>query len=64
MPAHVRGEDCPVAYLLYGSGLRLMEALRLRIKDVNCSCQQVKTTRVYTHLIRKGANAVCSPLHG
>lgn len=47
--AHLRGEHCQVANLLYGSGLRLMEALRLRVKDVNFSCQQV--------LVRDGKGA-------
>lgn len=49
MLAHLRGEHCLVANLLYGSGLRLMEALRLRVKDVNFSCQQV--------LVRDGKGA-------
>ena len=31
-----------VAKLLYGSGLRLNEALRLRIKDLDFSQQQIK----------------------
>ncbi len=33
--AHVRGVSQLVAYLLYGSGLRLLEALTLRVKDVD-----------------------------
>ncbi|MCK9488834.1 MAG: integron integrase [Xanthomonadales bacterium] len=33
--AHLRGTQWLVASLLYGSGLRLLEALRLRIKDVD-----------------------------
>jgi integron integrase len=33
--AHMQGEVWLVASLLYGSGLRLMEALRLRVKDVD-----------------------------
>ena len=33
--AHLQGEVWLVASLLYGSGLRLMEALRLRVKDVD-----------------------------
>jgi integron integrase len=33
--AHLQGEVWLVVSLLYGSGLRLMEALRLRVKDVD-----------------------------
>src|SRR5437016_10351831 len=33
--AHLKGEDKLIASLLYGSGLRLMEAVRLRVKDVD-----------------------------
>ncbi len=33
--AHLEGSHHLVASLLYGSGLRLMEALRLRVKDVD-----------------------------
>lgn len=33
--AQLRGEHWMVAMLLYGAGLRLMEALRLRVKDVD-----------------------------
>jgi integron integrase len=47
--AHLRGEHCLVANLLYGSGLRLMEALRLRVKDVSFAYQQV--------LVRDGKGA-------
>jgi integron integrase len=39
--AHLRGEHGLVANLLYGSGLRLMEALRLRVKDLNFPYQQL-----------------------
>jgi integrase len=30
-----------MASLMYGAGLRLMEAVRLRVKDVDFQCQQV-----------------------
>lgn len=33
--SELSGRDCLVASLLYGSGLRLMEALHLRVKDVS-----------------------------
>ncbi len=33
--AHLRGEDKLIVSLLYGSGLRIMEAVRLRIKDID-----------------------------
>jgi integron integrase len=33
--AHLKGEPRLVASLLYGSGLRIMEAVRLRVKDID-----------------------------
>ena len=33
--AHMRGEDKLIASLLYGAGLRIMEAVRLRVKDID-----------------------------
>lgn len=44
-----------VAGLLYGSGLRVLEALRIRVKSV-------KTTQIYTHVLNRGGIAVRSPL--
>src|SRR5437870_3650808 len=35
--AHLKGEDKLIASLLYGSGLRIMEAVRLRVKDIDFS---------------------------
>lgn len=37
----LRGDDWLVASLLYGSGLRLMEALRLRVKDLDFERKQI-----------------------
>jgi len=39
--AHLGGEARLVATLLYGSGLRLLEALRLRVKDVDLSRNEI-----------------------
>ncbi len=37
----VQGSSRLVALLLYGSGLRLMEALRLRVKDIDFGSNQI-----------------------
>lgn len=47
--AELDGEMHLVAQLLYGSGLRLMEALRLRVKDVDFEYSQI--------VVRDGKNA-------
>jgi integron integrase len=39
--AHLAGEPRLVATLLYGSGLRLLEALRLRVKDLDLSRNEI-----------------------
>jgi integron integrase len=39
--AHLTGQHLLMARLLYGSGLRLMECLRLRIKDVDFEMRQI-----------------------
>lgn len=39
--SHMHGEHWLAATLLYGSGLRLMECLRLRIKDVDFGFKQI-----------------------
>lgn len=41
----LRGDAWLVAALLYGSGLRLMEALTLRVKDVDLERQEVRLRR-------------------
>lgn len=38
---HLRGETWLMANLLYGSGMRLMEAVRLRVKDVDFNEKQI-----------------------
>ncbi len=47
--SHLHGAPLLVAGLLYGSGLRLMEALRLRVKDVDFQYAQI--------LVREGKGA-------
>lgn len=39
--AHLDGVNHLIASLLYGSGMRLMEGLRLRVKDVDFEYQQI-----------------------
>lgn len=39
--AHLKGENKSIASLLYGSGLRIMEAVRLRVKDIDFSRQEI-----------------------
>jgi integron integrase len=43
--AHVRGVSQLVAFLLYGSGLRLLEALTLRVKDVDFGRSEIVIRR-------------------
>ena len=39
--ARLDGRDWLMASLLYGSGLRLMECLRLRVKDLDFACNEI-----------------------
>jgi integron integrase len=39
--AHLTGGRWLLASLMYGSGLRVMECLRLRVKDVDLACRQI-----------------------
>jgi integron integrase len=39
--AHLNGENRLVAGLLYGSGLRIMEAVRLRVKDIDLTRHEI-----------------------
>ncbi len=61
--------------LLYGGGLRLLEALRLRIKDLDFERREITvregkgdkdkvTTMIYTHVRNRGGRGVRSPADG
>lgn len=39
--AHLKGEHKLIASVLYGSGLRIMEAVRLRVKDIDFARQEI-----------------------
>ena len=39
--ANIKGEHKLIASLLYGSGMRIMEAVRLRVKDIDFSRQEI-----------------------
>ena len=54
--AHLKGEYWLVGNLPYGAGLRLNEALQLRVKDIRFEYRQVMVRSA------KGANAAQSPL--
>lgn len=56
-----------MAKLLYGTGMRLMELLNLRIKHIGTIQEllghsDVSTTMIYTHVLNKGGMGVYSPL--
>ncbi len=46
----LRGTSALVARLLYGSGLRILECLRLRVKDIDFACREI--------LVRDGKGAM------
>ena len=54
--ALLEGEPQLVVKLLYGSGLRIMEAARLRVKDVDLAMKQVTVRSVQVSPIRAGVN--------
>jgi len=64
----LKGPHQLMAILLYGSGLRLMECARLRVKDIDPSASSghtlpsIRTTMIYTHVLNRGRLAVRSPL--
>ena len=41
VPARLDGEQALIADLLYGAGLRLIECMRLRVKDVDFGQNQI-----------------------
>jgi site-specific recombinase XerD len=60
----MNGTHALMAKLIYGTGMRLMECVRLRIQDVDFGQghADVKTTEIYTHVMRRDIDAVRSPL--
>ena len=58
--AHLDGQNWLMASLLYGSGLRLMDCIRLRVKDIDFEYRQI--TMIYTHVLNRGGRGVRSPL--
>ena len=59
--SHLHGRHLLMAKLLYGSGLRLMECVRLRVQEL-MGHANVKTTEIYTHVMASNIDAVTSPL--
>jgi site-specific recombinase XerD len=70
---HLEGSKWIVGALLYGAGLRLLECLRLRVKDIDFGYKQITvrdgkgakdriTTMIYTHVLNKGGKGVRSPI--
>ena len=54
--AQLAGTSGLIGGLLYGAGLRLMEALRLRVKDVDFDYGQITVRPGVTTLYNSGAN--------
>lgn len=59
--AKMDGLPALLARLLYGTGMRLMEGMRLRIRDVDFS--DINTTVIHTRVLKVAACDTASPLH-
>src|SRR5437870_10491819 len=57
--AHLKGEDKLIASLLYGSGLRIMEAVRLRVKDIDFSRGEITVRDGSPREIKYEMNTYC-----
>lgn len=53
--ALLSGDHAVLARLLYGTGMRITQGLQLRVTDV-------KTTMIYTHVLKVAGRGVISPL--
>jgi site-specific recombinase XerD len=62
--AHMEGPTALLARLLYGTGMRLMEGMRLRIKDVDFDRHVIVVPMIYTHVLKVAAGGTASPLDG
>ena len=68
MLSQTDGLPALLARLLYGTGLRLMEGVRLRIKDVDFDRHVIvlreakATTMIYTHVLKVAAGGTAGPL--
>jgi integrase len=64
MMAHLAGVHWLASMLMYGSGLRLMECLRLRVKDIDFGFRQItihngKVSRIASPCFRKRSSHPC-----
>jgi len=69
--SRLSGVQLLIASLLYGTGMRLMECLQLRVKDLDFTYLQITIrdgkgekdrVMIYTHVLNRGGRGVRSPL--